>query len=205
MRQTMSVAIEILSSIFASAAVAAGCVWFAKRTIEHGFDTVMADRRSAFESSLEEKRQAFERELAVQRHAAEQSLEAFKAQLTLSAEVRRQAAAKRVEALLKIADAMRVAVETIYSVTADANTQTAAHAEYWATFRGVLPLFDADSAAELKTFGDELTRGTIAMQSRGTPGAGNSTEALASGERARNRLLDVIRRELQLAPAKEPS
>ncbi|MGH7434835.1 MAG: hypothetical protein ACRENE_04100 [Polyangiaceae bacterium] len=61
--------------------------------------------RHAFAKDLERERMAFARELEGDRQRTTAALEQFKAQLTLDAETRRQAAAKKVEAILRVSEA----------------------------------------------------------------------------------------------------
>src|SRR5580692_9896843 len=87
----MDVTTVLVSALSSGAAATVGS-YIVQRGIGHAFDL-----------HIEDKRAGFARDLESQRQAAQLALEGFKSQLTLEAEVRRQAAGKKVEALLTIA------------------------------------------------------------------------------------------------------
>jgi hypothetical protein len=92
---------NLLEGILSALVTGVGATWFAKRAIDHALTRALADRRAAFELSILERQQAFTRELQAQTQAAQQSLEGFKAQLTLGAEIRRQVASRKIDVLEK--------------------------------------------------------------------------------------------------------
>lgn len=59
----------------------------------------LEDERAKLTRDLADKRETFERDLQLLRDGATRELETFKSELTLAAEIRRQVAAKRVDAL----------------------------------------------------------------------------------------------------------
>jgi hypothetical protein len=148
---------------------------------------------------LERERQAFSREIEREKQGAAQALEGFKSELTFGAEVRRQTAMRKVEAVMKIASATRASVEAIYTVIGyDPSPRKAALNSYHEALREVLVLFDSETIGEAKAFGAELIRGCMAMGRRDPGASGAVADALITGEAARDKLLEVLRRELQI-------
>jgi len=151
--------------------------------------------------ALEEYKSTVAKDLERDRQEASRTLEQFKAQLTLQAEVLRQVAIKKVEAVLKIAEAARASVEVIHSASGEGPARKAAHQAYWATVREILVLFGGEVLAEMKAFGDELTSALIARD-RNDRGAPNWADVVNKGEAARDKLLKALGRELQIVEDK---
>jgi hypothetical protein len=149
-------------------------------------------------------RNAFDKQQAADQRIAQQALETMKANLTFEAEVRRQAAVKKAEVLFRIAATMTAAVESVYTVsTDDPQARKDAVEGYWRALREGLFLFGGEAVKELKAFGGILTNGRIARDGMGHSGAQSMVGAMVEGEAARDKLLDVIRRELGFARDKE--
>ena len=141
---------------------------------------------------------SFEKRQDDERRVAQQALELLKTQLTFDAEVRRHVAAKKVEALLAIADVTRTSVECVYGLSTDDQTaRQAAIKDYWAALRDGLVLFENDVVEEVKAFGTELTNAHVA-RSRKDPGAPDLAGVVDRGIAARDKLFEVIRRELRI-------
>ena len=98
--------------------------------------------KSVLAKEMEKERQAFTREIERDKQEAARALEEFKATLTLDAEVRRQAAAKKVGALMKVADlAVRMIGRALYDP--EVTDRIKALDEYWIATReaeAVVPL-----------------------------------------------------------------
>jgi hypothetical protein len=150
----MTILVDVFTALAASVTTAVGCTWFLKRTIDHGFNVVLVDRRTAFENSLEEKRQAFTREIQARSEAFQQSLEAFKAQLTLDAEVRRQAAAKKVEILIRLASIADTLIGQVLFVQRDADPEhaSAALTTFWRTYNESQAFLEEDTMMGLRKY-----------------------------------------------------
>jgi hypothetical protein len=154
----------VLTSVLSSGAAIAVFSWVAQRVFEHALSRSLADRRAAFETSLEERRQSFSRELETQRQAAQQALEGFKAQLTLEAEVRRQAAAKKVEMLLRMVGLANSLIRRVAFVTdpnrekikEESDDAIAAMDEYWGLTREAEAFFEGETWIEMHEFGREI-------------------------------------------------
>jgi len=81
-------------------------LWITKgalvKAVEHAAAKELETMRHGFAKELADKRESFERGLQTARDGAARDLETFKAELTLDAEMRRQVAARRVEAVHQI-------------------------------------------------------------------------------------------------------
>lgn len=162
-------------------------------------------------------RQKFERLLAAELKTSHATLEVVKAQLTFDSEVRKHAAARKVDAILKVAAAAKAAVEEVYSLTSyDAEARAAAERRYYNSVREGLLLFDHDVSDAMLAFGQELASARIELMGREMDRArglvvdpqdeqSDLQALLKAGEAARDRFLEVLRRELHLEPLKDQS
>jgi hypothetical protein len=90
--------------------------------------------------SAQRGRQAFEQRQAADQRIAQQALEALKTELTPTAEVRRQVASRKVEAIFHIAAQTRTLVEQVYDLSSPKDIQTLNKplSEYWNALRQAL-------------------------------------------------------------------
>ena len=141
--------------------------------------------------------------------------------LVLNAEVRRQVAAKKVEALIGIAVAARTVGEDVYCVLQpDDSKRHAAVDGYWSVYRAGLVLLDPATCTAIENCGNEASAALGASWDKAVftqvPGVELHDHAAAVAhdpdlaselmnittrwERARDVLFEAIRRELQLTP-----
>ena len=167
------------------------------------------DRGGPDAASLENERQSFSREVEREKRDAARDLESFKAQLTLDAEVRRQAAAKKVDVLVKFVEVINASLRGVLVIVVKSSalddalgSQIASMNDYWSYVRGGELFLGGDALqAEVNAFGVELNRVTTEINKRSSDLLAVQREA----EAARNRLLGAIRRELQLVAASAKS
>jgi hypothetical protein len=191
----MDVTTVLVSALSSGAAATVGS-YIVQRGIGHAFDL-----------HIEDKRAGFARDLESQRQAAQLALEGFKSQLTLEAEVRRQAAGKKVEALLTIAaivDGTPSLIQRTLGVDGESGG-IAAVDEYLGAVRKAEAFLDLNELREMYAFG--------AMLQGSWPRVMNSLKGIErvdvmavsqKAEESRRSVMARIRQELQLelAPGK---
>ncbi len=139
-----------------------------------------------------------EKELEREKQQGNVTLELFKSQLTFNAEVRRQAATHKVEAVMRLYASAKSAVETIYSANDEKRTRgQEAFNGFGDALRSALVLLEPEVVAELEAFAKELSSARIAL-SRTDRAAPNFADVISRGEAERAKLLETLRRELQI-------
>jgi hypothetical protein len=145
-------------------------------------------------------RQAFEQRQAADQRIAQQALEALKTELTLTAEVRRQVASRKVEAIFHIAAQTKTLVEQVYGLSSQKDIQTLNKpmSEYWNALRQALLVLGPETTAAVELFGREVGS-AIGAWAKGLHGPGPGVDVIGlsdRGEAARDRLFDTLRCEL---------
>jgi hypothetical protein len=162
---------------------------------------------------MERLRGEIQGDLQSKRDAAAQALEQFKAGLTLEAEVRRQTAGKKVQALLKVSDETIALMRVFYGTKGEAHAKRCYDAGIaWshATVE-VEVLLGPPALAELMAFRGAVTEVTAAfntLELGATPvpeAAIARLDAEGRLEGARLRLFDMLRRELQIGAEEKPA
>jgi hypothetical protein len=167
------------------------------------FSRDLERERQAAATTLEQYKSALSQEAHRERQGMERALEEFRTQLTFEAEVRRKVAAKKVDAVLNIAAQTKTLVEEIYgpSTPKDIVTLNKPMVVYWNALRESLLLIGPETAAAVEAFGREVSSAIQEWIVAQQPGPRAAPVDLADrGEAARNRLFDVLRRELRIEP-----
>jgi hypothetical protein len=162
--------------------------------------------KSDLETQLAEKKAAFTREFERERQQASLLLEQFKAELTFEAEVRRQAAVKKVEVLLRFVELgnglIEKALVPILNVHGSSPNQfretIEALNEYRGAFRDYEAFFDTDARREILRFADEVEGARNEYTERQKHGEASMTDASNRAEAARAQFFQTLRRELQI-------
>jgi hypothetical protein len=157
-----------------------------------------------------------QRALERERAASGQALEALKAQLTFESEVRRQAAVRKVEALLTLDAETVTLLRVLLDLKKTTDDRLAAVFAWGRATVHAHALLTPEALAEITAFQGAFNRanqtlGLREMQLEMQPRPDNWVdgsqvlEAHAAIEGARNRLLQMIRRELQVVGAGDRS
>jgi hypothetical protein len=143
------------------------------------------------------------RVLDANRQAAQESLEVLRSQLTLNAEVRRQAAAKKVELLVKIVAATNETMSQFFKLDVDSAGRNKAVHQWWLPAREADLLMGTDTLDELKLFsGAMLQAASVLGHIEFAPPLEFPDRAVKRLQteddisRARLRLFEALRREL---------
>lgn len=154
----------------------------------------MARLQAKLNEELESKRQQFQTELEEVRARASLSLEEFKSELQLASEVRRQVAARKVDALVRIAVAGEALQRDVLNVrpnvpTDRANMMVRVH-EYMKLVRENAFLFDRVVAGQFHQYAADLIRAEVELNTK------YDASAIERAQGAVNGFLDLARKEL---------
>jgi hypothetical protein len=145
---------------------------------------------------LERERQAFARELERERCEAGTALERFKTELTFEAEVRRQVAGKKVEALLAIFTVSDALVGRVFWA-AGPKAAIEALEEYVGVLREALPFLDDKQFEEMNAYAETVAASLVASKKD------TDAEAFGRAQAKAKEILDLVRRELLTLTAGE--
>lgn len=168
----------------------------AKSLADHqaAYSKALADDRMKWEGIIEERRQEFSRMIDKEREDGQRRLEVFKATLGFGAEVRRQVAAKKVEALLKILEAseplLRLALNARVNRPEDRAAFFSGANSYVIVVREREFFFTEDVATSLKSFVGRIAQAHSDWLDKNDP------EALDRAMASLNNLLQLARKEL---------
>jgi hypothetical protein len=143
-----------------------------------------------------------QRRIEAERRVASQALEVLKAQLTFDAEVLRQAAGKKVAALLKIDEATISLLRVLLNADRDHNQRREAVTAWGHEMVYAEALLGPEALAEMGAFQQSIGTAdqTLMLKEIATETVApiKVVQAHAEIEEARKRLVGMIRRELQI-------
>ncbi|WP_394831691.1 hypothetical protein LVJ94_34780 [Pendulispora rubella] len=155
---------------------------------------LLADERQAWERELEKQRQEFTRLLEKEREEAQRRMESFKITLGLGAEIRRQVAAKRVEAAIKLLEAgrplFRAALNGRINSPEDRRLFHERITEYIAVLADWEIFFETNTAASLTEFIGQVSRAHNDWVHKNDP------DALGRAMTALSQFVNLLRKEM---------
>jgi hypothetical protein len=189
----------VLGSLTVLALVEAGLFWLAKESLSKAI-SLAADRelvrlKSALDAELQEKALAFQATLERDRKAAGEAIEFLKAQLTLEAEVRKQAGVVKVDLLVRIWAATNTVTDDYVNLVDNQQRITALHV-WWLTAREAGLFVTQTTLDALERYSGQLSVANGQLwpaPTGGTPGRLKAEEAIYA---ARVELLAALRGEL---------
>ncbi|WP_437649809.1 hypothetical protein [Sorangium sp. So ce362] len=168
-----------------------------KARIQAGYAEAMERLKAQFSRELEEDRRRFARDLERERVHAAQQLESFKASLLLAAEVRRQAAAKKVEALLYLVDIGEPLLRTVINARSnhmdDHRDSMQKVYEFIYAVRSRQHFFSKEALKILHEYPPSLMRARAEFDKK------SDVEFLNRAIESCNRLIDLVRAELGIS------
>jgi hypothetical protein len=149
-------------------------------------------------------RQGFERRMAEDSRTAQQALETLKTELTLDGEVRRQGAARKVVALLKIDPATIALLKVLLDDGCTGDERFEAILVWSSVALEAEPLLTVDALSEVEGFRASMRAAHSTLELK-TMGKDISPVEIVQAHKdlrtGRVRLLEMVRRELQIDPS----